>query len=173
MKIVTENAVYVQKNDIFRLFHVNSTIPHTIIAKAFKNGLQTIDDSSRYEFVKYKDNKDIEFFNGLDWIVDYNSVKDLSDDEITKMEQDIAQEVRKIVQQIVSMPEQGSTMIIQSKLLNFKMYFLRDFLLFRHGKLKMTLPEGIDYPKGYIAKEEHGIQKLMKRIFPKRKNQND
>ena len=174
MKIITENAVYVQKNDIAYLIHTDLPIPASIFRKVFGNEMTIIDDSNRYEFEKFEDDTEIEFFNGLDWIVDYNSVKDLSDDEIIEIGQNIAQTRNQIAEQFNSMSEderkENLGMVTQCESLDFKMYSLKDILWFKQGHLEMTLPEGVDYPKGFVQKGEKGIQKLMRRIFPKRKN---
>ncbi len=168
MKIITENAVYVQKNDITYLNHTDLPIPASIFIKVFGNGMVIIDDSNRYEFEKFEDNHEIEFFKRLDWIVDYNSVKDLSDDEIIEIGKSIAQSKNQIAKQFNSMSEnerkENLEMVTQCELLDFKMYSLRDILWFKQGHLKMTLPEGV------VQKDEKGMQKLMRRIFPKRKN---
>ena len=174
MKIITENAVYVQKNDITYLNHTDLPIPASIFIKVFGNGVVIIDDSNRYEFEKFEDNHEIEFFKRLDWIVDYNSVKDLSDDEIIEIGKSIAQSKNQIAKQFNSMSEnerkENLEMVTQCELLDFKMYSLRDILWFKQGHLKMTLPEGVDYPEESVQKDEKGMQKLMRRIFPKRKN---
>ena len=174
VKIITENAVYVQKNDIAYLNNTDLSIPASIFMKVFGNGMVIIDDSKRYEFEKFEDASEIEFFKGLEWIVDYNSVKDLSDDEIIEMGQSIAQLKNQIAQKFNSMSEnerkENLEMVTQCELLDFKMYSLRDILWFKKGHLKMTLPEGTDYPEKFVQKEEKGIQKLMRRIFPKREN---
>ena len=174
MKIITENAVYVQKNDITYLNHADLPIPASIFMKVFGNDVVIIDDSNRYEFEKFEDDQEIEFFKGLDWIVDYNSVKDLSDNEIIEIGENIIQLRNQITKQFNSMSEderkENLEMVTQCELLDFKIYSLRDILWFKQGHLKMTLPEGVDYPKKLVQKEEKGIQKLMRRIFPKRKN---
>ncbi len=174
MKIITENAVYVQKNDITYLNHTDLPIPASIFMKIFGNGIVIINDSNRYEFEKFEDDSEIEFFKGLDWIVDYNSVKDLSDDEIIEIGQNIAQVKNQIAEQFNLMSEderkENLGLVTQCELLDFKMYSLRDILWFKQGHLPMTLPEGIDYPEGFVQKGEKGIQKLIRRIFPFRKN---
>ena len=163
MKIITENAVYVQKNDIAYLHHTDLPIPASIFMKVFGNGIVIINDDNRYEFEKFEDPSEIEFFNGLDWIIDYNSVKDLSDDEIIEMGQRIAKAKNQIAEQFNSMSKderkKNLGMVTQCELLDFKMYSLRDILWFKQGHLKMTLPD-----------KEKGIQKLMRSFFPKRKN---
>ncbi len=163
MKIITENAVYVQKNDIAYLHHTDLPIPASIFMKVFGNGIVIINNDNRYDFFKFEDPSEIEFFNGLDWIIDYDSVKDLSDDEIIEMGQSIAQSKNQIAKQFNSMSlkerKKNLDMVTQCELLDFKMYSLRDILLFKQGQLKMTLPN-----------KEKKIQKLMRNIFPKRKN---
>ncbi len=174
MKIVTEKAVYVQKHDIAYLTHMRLSIPASIFLKVFGNGMVIIDDRNRYEFEKFEDPKEIEFFKGLDWIVDYQSVKDLSEEEIIKLGQGIAQAKNEIAQKFNAMSEvereENLDMVTQCELLDFKMYTLRDILWFQQGHLKMTLPEGFDYPEKAIPPKESGIQKIMRKIFPKRKN---
>ena len=156
MKIITENAVYVQKNDIAYLNYTDLPIPASIFMQVFGNGTVIINNNNRYEFEKFEDNSEIEFFKGLDWIVDYNSVKDLSDAEIIEMGQSIAQSKNQIAQQFNSMSEnerkKNLKMITQYELLDFKMHSLKDILWFKQGHLKITLPEDIDYPKRFTKK---------------------
>ena len=174
MKIITKNAIYVQKNDIAYLNHTDLPVPASIFMKIYGNGIVIIDDSNRYEFEKFESASEIEFFKELDWIVDYNSVKDLSDDEIIKMGQSIAQTKNQIAKQFNSMSEderkKNLKMITQCELLDFKMYSLRDILWFKQGHLKMTLPEDVDYQEEFVQKDEKKIQKLMRKILPKIKN---
>ena len=158
MKIITENAVYVQKNDITYLNHTDLPIPASIFMKIFGNGIVIINDSNRYEFEKFEDDSEI----------------DLSDDEIIEIGQNIAQVKNQIAEQFNLMSEderkENLGLVTQCELLDFKMYSLRDILWFKQGHLPMTLPEGIDYPEGFVQKGEKGIQKLIRRIFPFRKN---
>ena len=134
VKIITDDAVYVQKNDITYLNHTDLPIPASIFMKVFGNGIVVVDDSNRYEFEKFENTDEIEFFKGLDWIVDYNSVKDLSDDEIIEIGQSIAQKFNSMSS---DERKENMEMITQCELLDFKMYSLRDILWFKNGKLKM------------------------------------
>ena len=187
MVIFTENAVYVQKNDIGYLNNYENDIPASIFMQVFGNGIVIINDSNRYEFEKFDKAHEIEFIKSLDWMVDYNSVKDLSDEEIIKMGQDIFEKRNKIAHEFLAMSEEErnkhTDMPVQCELLDFKAYSLRDILWFKQGHLNITLPEGIDYPKGYVKKEEieeskekieeqteaKVIQKLKKLFSPKKK----
>lgn len=172
MKIITDNAVYVQKNDIAYLNQTDLAIPASIFMKVFGNGIVIIDDSNRYEFVKFEAPEEIEFFNDINWMIDYNEVKDLSEEETIALGQSIAEEKNNIAQRFNSMtPEErkeNMNMVSQCELLDFKMYSLRDVLWFKQGHIKMELPEGVDLPIGF--EQEKGIRKLIKTIFNKRKN---
>lgn len=139
--------------------------------KVFGSGIVIIDDSNRYEFVEFNTPKEIEFFKGIDWMIDYNEVKDLSEEETFELGQSILEEKNAIAKKFNSMSkeekEKNRNMISQCKLLDFKIYSLRDFLWFKQGQIKMKLPNGVDSPNGF--EQEKGIKKLVKTIINKKK----
>lgn len=162
MKIITSHAAYVQKNDIAYLNQTNLAIPASIFMKVFGRGVFIVDDTNRYEFVEFNLPEEIEFFNGINWMIDYNEVKDLSEEEIISLGQSIVQEKNIIAQRFNSMSlnerKKNKELVFQCELLDFKMYSLRDILWFKQGHIKMKLPK------------EKGIKKLIKTIFNKKKN---
>ncbi len=173
MKIITDKEVYVQKNDIAYLNQTDIPILASVYTKMLNNGIIIIDDSNRYEFVKFDKKEEIEFFKKLDWIVDYNKVKDLTEEEIISLAQSIQQERETIAHKYNSLKseerENHPEMVRDCELLEFKIYSLRDFLWFKQGHIKMTLPEGITLPKDFKpAKEEKDLPKLIRKFFPKR-----
>lgn len=172
MKIISDNAIYVQKNDIACLNQADLAIPASIFMKVFGNGIVIIDDHNRYEFVKFEMPEEIEFFKGIDWMIDYNEVKDLSKEETIALGKSIAKEKNSIAQRFNSMTleerKNNLSMVSQCELLDFKIYSLRDVLWFKQGHIKMKLPEGVDFPAGF--EQEKGIRKLIKTMFNKRKN---
>ncbi len=145
MKIITDKAVYVEKNDIAYLSQTDFPIPALVLEKV----MGIIGDRNRYEFVKI--------------------VKDLTNDEIIELGQSIAQARNKIAQQFNSMSkaeqQENFDMLTKCELLDYKMSSLRDILWFKQGHLPITLPEEIDHSK----KDENKVQKPIRRIFPKRK----
>ena len=76
MKIINSDSIYVQKNDIAYLNLSNLPIPVSVFIKVFGNGATIINDSNRYDFVKFEKESEIEYFKRLDWMIDYNEVKD-------------------------------------------------------------------------------------------------
>lgn len=144
MKIFNSNSVYVQKNNIAYLNSSDLPIPASIFMKVFGNGVTIINDSNRYDFVKLEEESEIEYFKGLDWIIDYNEVKDLSEDEIIKLAENIGEERDKIATTFNSMSEeerkQHGDMVTKCDLLEFKFYSIRDFLWFKQGHISMKFP---------------------------------
>ncbi len=153
MKITTNEAVYVQKNDLGYLFSSNISIPSSIYLRPEMTETMVIDDSNRYEFIKFEDQSEIEFFNGIKWMVEYNDVKDLSVGDILGLEEDTVEEQNRIARKYNAMSvadrKKNYHMVEESNLLNFKLYSLDDIVSFKLGKKSMELPEGIDYPRDY------------------------
>lgn len=166
MKIFKDNKVYVQKNDIAFLNHTDIAIPASIFMKVFGNGIVLIDDSNRYEFIEFDLPEEISFFEKLDWVVNYDDVKDLSDEETINLGQKIANEKNSLASKFNSMSEKDKKknmdIVGKCELLDFKIYSLRDILWFKQGHIKMTLP-------GEEDKSNKGIKNKIKSIFRKDK----
>jgi len=71
-----KEKIYVQKNDIMYLNQTDLSIPASIFMKIFGNGVTIIDNSNRFEFVEFTNSHEIEFLKNIDWIIDYNKVKE-------------------------------------------------------------------------------------------------
>lgn len=168
MKIITSEAVYVQKNDIGFLNQTDLSIPASIFLKVFGNGITIIDNSNRFEFVKFEEESEIEFFKNLDWIVDYDSVKDLDESQIIELGQAVAQQKNNIATQYNSMTNdehrENEHMVFECERLDFKMYSLRDALWFKQGHLQFDLPEGIDFPEGCKKAPEKGLRRILSKF---------
>ena len=172
MKIMTDDAVYVQKNDLAYLNQTDLPIPASIFMKVFGSGVVIINNSNKYEFVKFDAPLEIEYFKGIDWMIDYNEVKDLSEEETIALGQSIAEEKNRIAQKFNSMSlkerNRNMDLVFQCELLDFKLCSLRDILFFKQGHIKMELPE-MENLSTEIAQEK-GIKKLIKTIFDKKKH---
>lgn len=77
MKIIKDNAIYVQKNDIGFLNQTDLEIPMSIYLKVFGNGIVVINNKNKYEFVKFDEEVEIRFFKEQNCIIDYDTIKDL------------------------------------------------------------------------------------------------
>ena len=85
MKIRCNNAIYVQKGDIIYLVYNNLLNPSSTILKAFKKNISLNGSNNKYEFMEFKSVEEINFFNSLDWIIDYDEFIGLSDDKINEL----------------------------------------------------------------------------------------
>ncbi len=172
MKIMTDDAVYVQKNDLAYLNQTDLPIPASIFMKVFGSGVVIINNSNKYEFVKFDAPLEIEYFKGIDWMIDYNEVKDLSEEETIALGQSIAEEKNRIAQKFNSMSlkerNRNMDLVFQCELLDFKLCSLRDILFFKQGHIKMELPEMENISTEIV--QEKGIKKLIKTIFDKKKH---
>ena len=153
MKIINKDVAYVQKNDIAYLNTTDLPIPLSIYAKVFGFETSIVNDNNRYSFIKLDDKSEIEYLKGIDFVVDYNDYKDLSEEEMTKILDSIKDEYYKVVDEFNAMTKEERTkhhnLITQSENLEFKYCTIRDILWFTQGHIKFELPEGVDYPKHY------------------------
>ena len=144
------------------------------------------------EFIEFTDQKEIEFFQGQDWIVDYNAVKDLTEEEILQLGQAVAAEKKRRADEFNAKPkkyrqENYESVIAGLDLLDFKMYSLRDIIMFKKGELDFPLPVGVERPsqsiidvEGEVVKEDSQVEELpspsnekksfFKSIFRRRNN---
>jgi len=169
MKIFTNNAVYVQKNDIAFLNQTDLDVPASIFLKIFGGGITR----NRYDFIKFEDSVEMEFFRDIDWIVDYDEVKDLTDEQIIELGKDLSNQKNEIAKSFnsMSMEEQmeNMDMFYQCEKLDFKMYSLRDLIWFRQGKLQFELPRDLECSELCERPKRNGLRRSLKKTERKNK----
>lgn len=169
MKVITNDAIYVQMNDLAYLMTSDTPIPASIMMKVFGRGMVIINDDNRYDFVRFTEDDEIEFFKDLDWIVDYDELKDKSDEELLKFGKSVAENRDSIATLYNKMSledrKQHPEMVEQCDLLEFKMYSIRDFLWYKQGHITMHLPIENTMKKEEPPKKKAGIKELIKRFF--------
>ena len=80
----TENGkelVYVQMQDIMHLNNTDMPIPASIYTKVF-TGIVIVNDSNRFDFVRFDEEHEVKFFRELDFVIDYDQYKDLTDEQL-------------------------------------------------------------------------------------------
>ena len=163
MKIITNDAAYVQKNDL-NFLHL-SDVPKTssIYLSVFDWGKTRITDKNKNEFYRFENEEDIEYFKKLDWMVDYDEIKNLSDAELVKMGQSISIEKNRIgeVFNDMSIKERmnNTDMVLRHKVLEFKMKSLIDVILYKRGELSFELPEGFEIKRNEVGEDSADINK--------------
>lgn len=189
MKIITENAVYVQLNDMGFLNQTDLPIPATIYLKTFGQGPTTIDDRNRFDFIKFEEPSEIEYFRSLDWMIDYNEVKDLDESALMELGQSISATRNAIADQFNAMTakeqSENQQMVEECEMLDFKIYSLRDIIWYKQGRLPITMPEEVVHtpvseevveeaasvPQIEETSPETGIKRFFKRFKRNSKKQ--
>ncbi len=135
--------VYVQMNDIMMLIHSDISLPTTIIKKVF-NDIVIVDDSNRMDFIEFTQLNEVEYFESLDWIVDYKQIRYLSDEEIIKIGQSISNEMNEIANRFNSMTEDeiinNQSLVQRHKLLDYKIKSLAEILWVKQGHIQIPFP---------------------------------
>lgn len=175
MKIITTNKAYVQKNDIMFLIQVDLSIPVSIFSKINKNGMFVVNDFNRYDFIEFNDDYEIEFFKNISWMVDYNEMKNLSEEEIINLGEEAVSEKAEIASRFNSLSEDekenNSEMLKECNLLDFKIYSLRDILWYKQGLLKLKFPTELkkEYREELLIPESC-FKRLLKRLSVSKSN---
>lgn len=149
----TENgkeSVYVQMQDIMHLYNTDMPIPASIYTKVFK-GIVIVDDSNRFDFVRFDKEHEVKFFKKLDFVIDYDQYKDLTDEQLEEEGQKLATKANEIAEKWNSMtPEerqQNSNLPQEHENLGYMLYFLSEVYAVKHGKRSMPFPDFVKLPE--------------------------
>ena len=83
MKVFKDGKLYVNKNDLLILRKSKYKVPVSVFGGRDRNLILL--GIEKDVFLVFSDEKDIEFFKKIDWIVDYDSVKDLDLEVLKKL----------------------------------------------------------------------------------------
>lgn len=75
MKVFKDGKLYVNKNDLLILRKSQYQVPESVFGGRESNLILL--GIEKDVFLEFSDEKDIDFFKKIDWIVDYDSVRDL------------------------------------------------------------------------------------------------
>lgn len=142
MKIFNEEkskrVVYVQRNDLAMLDASSLVVPGSCLI----TGL--VDDSNRYDFVRFEDPRIVEFFKGIDWIVDYKAFRGKSDDFYADAYNLTVAEMNDIAQKYEGMFEfekkEHQDMLERYELLDHKRNSIWSIYDALNGKISMPFP---------------------------------
>lgn len=160
----TENgkeAVYVQMQDIMHLNHSDMPIPASIYTKVY-TGVVIVDNSNRFNFVKFDEEHEVKFFKELEFVIDYDQYKDLTDEQLKEEYQKLAIKANGIAEKLNAMTpdeiEQNRHLLLEYENLEYMLNFLSEIYAIKHGKREMPFPEFVEMPK-----------KRKKKLFFKKK----
>jgi hypothetical protein len=169
MKIMVNDKLYVQVKDISFIIHVfpfiSSICPKKVLTKFFDKVL-ICNDNNKYTFMEFSDIEEINFFKNLNFIVDYDTYKDLTFKEIIRNVENIGNSLNDIVDRYNELDEvkqeenkKKFTYLFETKY--YKMNSIREIYKIKSGELKIDLPieDNIEVEKG--------IKKYFKIFFKK------
>ena len=147
-----EEAVYVQIHDIMYLSHeTGRPIPASIFTKVCTTGVTIVTDANRFEFVRFDDESDVEFFKKLDFIIDFDQYKDLTDEQLEEEAQKLETRANEIAKTWNSMSEEerrkNSSLFKEHRNISYMIKFLSEIYAVKHGKRTMPFPEFVSVPK--------------------------
>lgn len=144
----TENGkevVYVQMHDIMELNQRDLLVPASIYTKVYKDSVIIVDNSNRFEFVRFDEAYEVEFFKKLEFILDYDKYKDMNEDELQGEWDKLAIKVDEIAEKWNSMSKEeradNENLLEEYDNLKHMLYFLSVIYSIKNNKLTMPFPE--------------------------------
>lgn len=143
----TENGketVYVQMQDLMYLHQSNMPIPASIFTKVF-TGITIVNDSNRFDFVSFNKEHEVKFFRKLEFVIDYDQYKDLTDEQLEEEAQKSATKANEIAKKWNSMSlderEQNGNLFQEHENIGYMLNFLTEIYAVKHGKRFMPFPD--------------------------------
>ena len=140
-----KEVVYVQMQDIIYISNeIDISIPASIFTKVF-TGVTIVDDSNRFDFVKFDKKHEVKFFKDLDFILDYDKYKDLSDEDFEKEGQKLVDRANEIAKKWNSMNEKerekNYSILEEHEKISYMLKFMVEIDAVRHGERFMPFPK--------------------------------
>ena len=157
MKIITNDTLYVQIKDLAYMSLNSMVIPFSLYVQILLDKNILNDKSKEYKFLKTDNPKDIEEFKKIDWIIDYNDLKDKSLEELNAFFKETNNKKNEILREYNNLPydkKKHYTFFYSEYLkLEYKALSIYDFIQYRIGLLDFKLP----------ASYEENIKRLEKK----------
>ena len=143
MKVFKNGKVYVQNEDLILILRSGELMPTSVLEKFYGNGPVIIVQDNMEDYVEFEETDQVEFFKRLDWIVDYDEVKNLSTEELEKLYDATKDEMVKIRNKYSDLSQNDDCYekdSIRFELLGNKLYSLSKIQYFKARKLELALP---------------------------------
>ena len=139
MKLLTTDGLYIQKSDLTFLKQTGQlTLDSALIVANNPN-------IAMNEFIKFENEQEINFFQNLNWICDYEFAKNLSDGELFSLIEKTVEEKNMIIEKFYFMsPEERKNnlqLLEEIKILDYKIHSYGNILYCLHN----GFPEIITY----------------------------
>jgi len=151
MKIIRENAVYVQKSDLIEIYRIGVGMPLGLIQKGCKYTKFEPDADTRLEFIKFTEQEEIEFLKKFRWIPDYDELVEMDRDELYEKAKKILEIKKALVDKYDLWDE---TTLKQYELLNLEFECIRNFVWNHRKDIKFTYPLPKEVKRNYKHKKQ-------------------
>ena len=151
MKVFKNGKVYVQNEDLVLILRSGELMPTSVLEKIYGNGPVIIVQDNMEDYVEFE----VEFFKKLDWIVDYDEMKNLSLEELENLYDDTKDEMVKIRNKYSDLSQNDDCYekdFIRFELLGNKLHSISKIQYFKSHNLKLALPN------------ETGISRLIRKF---------
>ncbi len=147
MKIIKDNKVYVQRKDLMKIIigsiHYKARIPKDIMTGVLNYSFY-VDGNNMDEFICFEGQENLDFFDKLPYIVDYNKYKELSERDIKASISETMAVISGVcadynLKSIQRKEESYNTLSIIN-LLEHKFYDLRTILWEKQGHITIEKP---------------------------------
>ena len=135
------------------IMHLNSTdipIPASIYTQVFNKPI-IVCDNNRFNFERFDKEHEVKFFKDLDFILDYDQYKDLTDEQLEEESQKLAEKANEIARRWNGMNEsdrqQNSNLLQEHENLGYMMNFLSEIYAIKHKKRSMPFPKFVKESK--------------------------
>ena len=141
-----QETVYVQMQDNLYLVHEsNVSVPASIFEKVFSVGAVFVTDANRFDFIRFEEEHEVDFFKKLEFVIDYDQYKDFSEEQLIA-------EVKKLEDKANEIAEKWNDMTSEERRENSELYeehqnldymcrFLCEIYFVKHGKRSMPFPD--------------------------------
>ena len=160
VKIIKNDTVYVQVKDLKRLKESNEIISNSLIFTLyilFNNYRNYKDD----DFIAL--NKQDVSLKNINWILNFDEIINNNENDITTICNNLINKRNILADKYNSLSTKdrikNRKMITKSKDLEYQIECYKDILEIIKGNKKISLPDGVEFPKGFIKKNK--IKKLI------------
>lgn len=178
MKVVRDDVVYVQLNDLGFLFNQNFELPIIVFEKVFggKNGALIVTDSNRYDFMEFQGKEFVDYFTSQSinsFMLDYDKLKNLTMAELMDYGQRLSERRNERANYFNSLSQEerkeNMDIVFECEQLMFKMHSLADYVHYRNGNLEIPFLDGIKNSESEEnIEEKKGIKQKIKSLFGKK-----
>ena len=106
MKIVTDEEILVQKKDLVSLLYDDNQMPQSIVETIFGERYIVVDGNNKNDYIRFTLPSEISYLNNIEWILDYSSLKSLTDEELKRLEDVLAKRHTSIKEKYLAMSKE-------------------------------------------------------------------